>query len=113
MSINLRIGLIIVSIILLLIIFVILKKKRMPVKYSLIWILSALIILFIGIFPGIFTWFSKFFGFVTMSNMVIAIFIFILLMITIMLTIIVSSQNKKIILLTQEISMIKSKVSQK
>ena len=44
-----------------------------------------------------------------MSNMVIAMFIFILLMITIMLTIIVSGQQKKITLLIQELSILKNK----
>ncbi len=109
MSINLRLGLVIVAILLFMIILIVLKKGRMPVKYSLVWILSSFIILFLGIFPGLFIWFSNLLGFVTMSNMVIAMFIFILLMITIMLTIIVSGQQKKITLLIQELSILKNK----
>lgn len=109
MSINLRLGLVIVAILLFMIILIVLKKGRMPVKYSLVWILSSFIILSIGIFPGLFIWFSNLLGFVTMSNMVIAMFIFILLMITIMLTIIVSGQQKKITLLIQELSILKNK----
>lgn len=109
MSVSLRLGLVIVSILLFIIILVILKKRRMPVKYSLIWIFSSFIILFIGSFPVVFIWISNLLGFVTMSNMVIAMFIFILLMITIMLTIIVSGQSKKITLLIQEVSILKEK----
>lgn len=110
MSYNLRLGLIIVSLLLLIIVLVILKKGRMPVKYSLIWILSSIIILLVGLVPNLFNCISKIFGFMTMSNMVIGIFIFILLMITISLTVIVSGQKKKNTLLIQEISMLKEKI---
>lgn len=111
MLINLRIGLFIVSLLLLIISIIILKKGRMPVKYSLIWILSSIIILLIAVMPNLFVYLSKLVGFETMSNMVIGIFIFILLMITMSLTIIVSNQKKKITLLVQEISILKEKVS--
>ena len=43
MSINLRLGLVIVAILLFMIILIVLKKGRMPVKYSLVWILSSFI----------------------------------------------------------------------
>lgn len=111
MLINLRIGLFIVSLLLLIISITILKKGRMPVKYSLIWILSSIIILLIAVIPSLFVYLSRLIGFETMSNMVIGIFIFILLMITMSLTIIVSSQKKKITLLVQEISILKEKVN--
>ena len=72
-------------------------------------VISGLYLYGMKIFPGLFIWFSNLLGFVTMSNMVIAMFIFILLMITIMLTIIVSGQQKKITLLIQELSILKNK----
>lgn len=111
MNISLRLGLIIVSLILLLIVLSSLKKETIPVKYALIWILSSFIILLIGIFPQIFMWTSNFLGFVTMSNMVIGMFIFILLIINMSLTIIVSGQKKKIALLIQEVSMLKEQMN--
>lgn len=111
MSFNLRLGIILVAILLFVIIFIILKKGRIPVKYSLIWFFSNLLILFIGLTPQIFIDFSKKLGFITMSNMVIGIFIFILLLITISLTVIVSGQKKKITILIQEISLLKEKVN--
>lgn len=111
MSFNLRLGIIVTSILLLIIVFVILKKERMPVKYSLIWFFSGILILFVGLIPQIFINFSKKLGFVTMSNMVIGMFIFILLLITISLTVIASGQKKKITLLIQEVSLLKEKVN--
>ena len=111
MTYSLRFGLIIVSLLLLIIVLAILKKGRIPVKYSLVWILSSLIILLAGLVPNLFGWLSNLFGFLTMSNMIIGVFIFILLMITISLTVIVSGQKKKTTLLIQEISMLKEKLN--
>ena len=110
MSINLRLGLIIVSFIIFLVTILILGRRRMPVKYSIVWLFSSLLILLIAVVPQLFIWLSKLLGFVTMSNMVIGLFIFILLMITIILTVIVSGQRKKITLLIQEVSMLKENV---
>lgn len=110
MSFSLRLGLIIVSLLLLIVVITILKKGRMPVKYSLFWLLSAIIILLIGIIPDLFGAIAGIFGFNTMSNLVIGMFIFILLMITIFLTVIVSGQKKKNTLLIQEISMLKDQI---
>lgn len=109
MSISLRLGLVIVSLVLLIIVLSQLKKRRIPVKYSLVWMLSSLIILLIAIIPNVFIKLSKLLGFVTMSNLVIAMFIFILLIISLTLTVIVSGQRKKITLLIQEVSMLKSR----
>lgn len=109
MSISLRLGLVIVSLVLLMVVLMQLRKRRIPVKYSLVWMLSSLIILLIAIVPNIFSIIAKYLGFETMSNLVIAMFIFILLMISLTLTVIVSGQRKKITLLIQEVSMLRSK----
>ena len=110
MSINLKLGLVIVSLLIFIVILVILKKGRMPIKYSLIWIFSSFIILLVALIPDLFYYFSNILGFITMSNMVIGMFIFILVMINIALTVIISGQQKKISLLIQELSMLKEKV---
>lgn len=109
MSISLRLAVIFISIILIFATLLSVKKEKIPVKYSLIWLFSGFLILFIGIVPETITFFSNLLGFVNMSNMVIGIFIFILLLITMALTIIVSTQKKMITLLVQEISMLKDK----
>lgn len=111
MSISLRLGLIIVSLVLLIVVISKLEKRRIPVKYSLVWIFSSFLILLIAIFPQLFIKVAKLLGFITMSNLVIAMFIFILLLISLMLTVIVSGQRRKITLLLQETSMLKSDIS--
>lgn len=111
MPIKLRLSLIIVSLILLLVVIVILKKDRIPIKYALVWVFASLIIMLVGIIPGIFEWVSSLIGFMTISNMITGIFLFILLLICISLTIMISSQKNKITLLIQEISILKEKVN--
>lgn len=109
MSYTLRLGLIIVGLLIFIITLSLLKKDRIPVKYSLVWLFSGLIILFLALIPNLFGFFSKVLGFAIIANMVVGIFVFILLMITISLTVIVSGQKKKITLLIQEVSMLKGK----
>lgn len=113
MSIHLRVGIIIVGLLIFVITLSTLKKDKMPVKYSLIWLFSSLLILALGLFPNILVSISKIIGFITMSNFVVGIFIFILLMITLFLTVIISKQEKKIVLLIQEISMLKEEKNEK
>ena len=109
MSYKLKITLFIFSIVLFLITSIVLKKGRIPIKYSLLWYFSAVLILLVSIFPIILEYFQKLFGFETLSNLVIGILISILLFLTMTLTVIISGQNKKITLLIQEVSILKSK----
>jgi hypothetical protein len=111
MSSNLRLWVFTVAFAMILVIIQILKKGRMPVKYSLVWFLSAAIIMIVAIFPSILSSIAALMGFATISNMVIGMILVILLFITMALTIIVSGQKEKIRLLIQEISMLKEKVN--
>ncbi len=113
MSNDLRLAVVIVGIVLVLITVMILKKGRMPVKYSLIWLFSGIVIMLVGLVPRFWEGISKSLGFLTISNMIIGVFIFILLLITMSLTIIVSGQKKKITLLIQEISLLKENSHEK
>ena len=110
MSLNLRLLLFIFSLISFIIIFVLLKKEKIPVKYSLVWFLSSLILLVLSLFPYSLKEVAEFVGFQTTSNFVIGIILVLLLFITMILTIIISNQNKKIVLLIQEVSMLKERV---
>ena len=109
MSLNLRLLLFIFSVFSFFIIFILLKKEKIPVKYSLVWLLSSLIFLIVSLFPYSLSDITKFIGFQTTSNLVIGIILALLLIITMVLTTIVSAQNKKITLLIQEVSLLKGK----
>lgn len=113
MSIKLRISLIIFSVILSIITTGVLRKGRIPIKYSLLWYFSSIIIFLVAVFPFTIEWCANILGFVTLSNLIIAIIIGILLFLTMSLTIITSGQKKKITLLIQEVSSLKEKVNKK
>ena len=113
MSISLRILLLVFSIVLALATTFVVKRGRMPIKYSLLWYFSSLIVFVLAVFPFIIEWVAGLFGFITLSNLVTSIMIGILLFLTMSLTIITAGQNKKITLLIQEVSMLKEKVNKK
>lgn len=113
MSVSLRIILLVFSIVLALATTIVVKKGRMPIKYSLLWYFSSLIVFVLAVFPFIIEWVAGLFGFITLSNLVTSIMIGILLFLTMSLTIITAGQNRKITLLIQEVSMLKEKVNKK
>ena len=113
MSVSLRILLLVFSIVLAFVTTVVVKRGRMPIKYSLLWYFSSLIIFILAVFPFIIEWVAKLFGFITLSNLITSIMIGILLLLTMSLTIITAGQKRKITLLIQEISMLKEKNGRK
>ena len=110
MEIKLRISLLLFSLFLIFLTTYILRKDYIPVKYSLIWYFAGFLIGFIALVPSVFMFFASIIGFELMSNLIIGVFIGILLLITLVLTIITARQKKKLILLIQEVSLLKEKV---
>ena len=113
MAVNLRILLIVVSIILLLIVLNLVSKDKLTIKYSLIWVFVALLMLVLGAFPNFIGFFTRKIGFETTSNLVIGIILTLLLLVTLILTIIISDQKRRIKLLIQEVSILKSQFDNK
>lgn len=111
MSLKLRIILIIFSVVLATITTIVLRKGRMPIKYSLLWYFSAIIVFLVAVFQFTIEWCANLLGFATLSNLIVAIVICILLFLTMSLTIITSGQKKKITLLIQELSILKERIS--
>ena len=109
---NLRVLLVVFSILLFLILLNLLSKNKVPVRYSLLWFLSAILIFVVGAFPDFVGMFTKFIGFETTSNLVIGIILVMLLSITLILTIIVSGHKQKIKLLVQELSILKAQIEE-
>ena len=85
----------------------------MPVKYALVWIFSAVVMILCACFPQIIGFITRLLGFELISNVILSIFLGLLICITISLTVIVSGQAKKIDLLVQEVSLLKQKVEKK
>lgn len=107
MTLNLIVISIIFIIFVILMILYFLKKGKIKVKYSIIWILLFTFLLIFLIIPGFLESLTSLLGFQTPSNMIFSMLISVLVVINISLTGIVSSQDKKIRLLVQEVSIIK------
>lgn len=112
MSINLRMFLFLVVISFILLILHTIKKKRLLLKYSLLWLASALLMIISILFPHFLTLLSNLLGIELVSNLVFLIGFLILLVLTFVLTIIVSEQKRKIILIVQELGIIKKELKE-
>lgn len=110
MPINLKIFLIIIVLFFLVLIIDNIKKQRLLLKYSLLWMFSAFIMIMCVLFPSILSLICKILNIELISNLVFLVGILILLILTFTLTIIVSEQKKKIIILTEEIANLEKRV---
>lgn len=113
MSIHLRIFLIIFALLLTLLVFKFINSRKLPIKYSLFWLFAAILILLVGLIPDFINVFTSFIGFQTTSNLVIGIILVIVLFITLLLTLIISEQKQRIVLLMQEVSLLKYEVEKR
>lgn len=113
MNLNLIIVSILFSTFIIISILFLLRKKKITIKYSIIWILLFSMLLIATIIPGFLVWVTHLLGFKTASNMVFSLIIGVLVIITIALTVIVSKQDKMIRLLVQEISILKKNIGDK
>lgn len=115
MSVSLKIFLIFFTIMYLLLIFKLIKKRELNLSFSIFWIFAGLALIFILIamllFPGLLGNISKFIGFEIPANMVFCTSIFALFYIGLDLTWKLSKENKKNIILTQEISLLKERIN--
>lgn len=104
MSINLIFVSVLFSILVITLILIFIRNGRINIKYSLVWLLLFLLFLIFLMVPGFLSFITHVLGFQTASNMILSILIAVLVVINICLTGIVSSQDKKIRLLIQEVS---------
>ena len=112
MNSGLRIGLLIASIIALVFVIISVKKKRMNIKYSIVWILWALMSLFMAIFPQVFYEFTDLIGIELPVNGVFLIMIGLLYALTFYAYMMVSKHNDEIIQLTYEVASLKKKIEE-
>ncbi|MEE3343279.1 MAG: DUF2304 domain-containing protein [Bacilli bacterium] len=107
MNINLIIVSGIFSIFIIIFILHLVHKEKINVKYSLVWLILFIGLLVCLFIPGLLSYITKALGFQTASNMILSLLIAVLVIINITNTVINSSQDRKIRLLIQEISIIK------
>lgn len=107
MGINLRTGLIILSLGALILILLTVSKRKLNIKYSIVWILWALFSLLMAIFPDIFYGVAALLGIELPVNAVFLIMTALLYLLTFYVYIMISKHNEQIVKLTYEVSVLK------
>ena len=83
------------------VIILFLRKNVLSLKYSLLWLFSAFIMLIVSIFPDISLFIAKLLGFELASNAVFSLLLGFIILVLLSLTSIVSKQSEKIKTLVQ------------
>lgn len=110
MSLVLKIVLISLIVIYLISILELLKKKRLNLKYALLWILTGVVMLVVTVVPKTLAWFFEFCGIEVFTNGLFAMWIFFILLILLSITCIVSGLNEKVRRLTQQMALLEKRI---
>lgn len=87
-----------------------LKKRMLELKYTLIWLITGVVMGIMVLFPDILGWFRGLLGIESNMNALYVLCIAFIIMILMTLTSIVSRQTLKIRILIQEISMMEKRI---
>jgi len=88
------------------------RKRKIQVKYSLIWLICSAVLLFFSIFKGLFDHLAHAMGIVYAPSLILVVLVFLGLILGIHLSIVVSKisdDNRKLI---QEIGLLKQRFDQ-
>ncbi len=110
MSIALRVSLVLGILVYLIMIVVLLRKKSLNLKYSLLWLFMAAVLLILVLFPQLVSFIAHLIGIVSPINAIFLAFIFFILLLLISLTSIVSKQQRKIKTLIQHLAILQKQV---
>ena len=110
MSSGLRLGLLLASLGVFAVIIFAVVKKKLNIKYSIVWLLWALMAMAMSIFPDIFYGLSDLLGIQLPVNTVFLIMTALLYALTFYVYIMISKHNEEIIKLTYEISSLKKEL---
>lgn len=110
MAILLRISLTIAILLYFVCIMYFLRKKTLNLKYSILWLVSGLIMLAFVIFPELLDILSKMFGVISPVNTLFACELFFQMLILMSITSIVSKQNEKSKRTIQQIALLEKRI---
>ena len=91
-------------------ILMLLKYKKISLKYTLLWLLSGLLMVLLVIFPSILSGISNALGFQSNMNGLMVMGVAFIIMIIMSLTSIVSNQSRKIRNLVQYSAMLEKRI---
>lgn len=86
------------------------RKEKLDEKYSILWLFTGVIIFIVSLFPEIITIISKMFNVFYPPALLFLFTIIILGTCIIHISVVITKQNKMIVRLNQEISILKEKV---
>lgn len=112
MQLSLRVALIVITLIYLIIILKAIKNKKLQISFSIFWIITGLILIIAIAIPNLIQNISNILGFELSVNMIFCVAIFLSFYLIFNLNILLSKENKKNILLIQEISILKERVDE-
>ena len=110
MTSGLRFGLLFASLMVLITIIISVKQKKLNIKYSIVWIMWALMSLGMAIFPESFYMISKVLGIALPVNAVFLIMTALLYALTFYVYCMISKHNEEIIELTYQVSALKKEL---
>jgi len=87
-----------------------LKKRRLDLKYTLLWLACGAVMLIMGIFPQTLNWISSIFGVYNPTNALFAIISLFLILLCLSLTVIVSRLNESVKRLTQRLALLEKRI---
>ena len=90
-----------------------LKKKRLELKYTLLWLLCGCVMLLLGLFPNTLTKVSQLLGVYSPTNALFAIVSVSLIFLCLSLTIIVSKQKTEIKRLAQSMAILDKRLRER
>lgn len=112
MQLTLKIALIVIMIIYLIFITKAVKRKNMRINYLIFWIIVGIVLIIALLIPNFVNSISDFLGFEMPINMIFSVAIFIVLYLIHDLMTLISKEEKKNIILIQEISLLKKRVEE-
>ena len=104
-----RVFIILVTLGFIVYIITLVSRKRLMLKYSLLWLALSAVVCLGAVFPGPVFSLATFLGFEVASNFIFVIAIFFLIAISLSLSIIASKQTRYIDALMQELALLKQK----
>lgn len=110
MSVKLQILLIISIAAFFVLIIRLLKKRALELKYTILWIITGVILLIIGIFPSLLEWLIHAMGVYSVVNGLFAIALFFTLLMLLSITSIVSKLSKQNKELAQNVALLEKQI---
>jgi len=101
------------SILTLVFVLLVAKKTKMDIRYTIVWVTWAFIIIILSLFPSIIDWIAHVLSIATPVNAVFLVFVFLVYIMCFYLFIRLSAQNEKIKTLTYEVAELKKKAAEK